>query len=73
MYKVGQYNTMHICLTTLQTHIVFKELHEGMVRGHFVANITTKKIWMQVISGKFYSTIFINFAKVVIVVRKSKD
>jgi hypothetical protein len=40
MYRVGQNNIMHKCLTTLETHIVFKELHEGMVGRHFVANIT---------------------------------
>jgi hypothetical protein len=45
MCRVGQDNKMHKCLTTSVTHIVFKELHEGMVRGHFVINITTKKIW----------------------------
>jgi hypothetical protein len=45
MYKVGQNNKMRKCLTTLEAHIVFKELHEGLARGHFVANITSKKIF----------------------------
>jgi hypothetical protein len=35
---------MHRCLTTFETQIVLKELHEGLIGGHFVANITTKKI-----------------------------
>jgi hypothetical protein len=33
---------MHRCLTTLETSIILKELHEGVV-GHFATNITTKK------------------------------
>ncbi len=45
MYKMGQYNKMHICSTTSETHIVFKELH-GVVKGHFATNIIAKKIWM---------------------------
>jgi hypothetical protein len=35
---------MHRCLTTLETQIVLKELHEGVARRHFAPNITTKKI-----------------------------
>jgi hypothetical protein len=34
---------MHRCLATSETQIVLKELHQRMVRGHFVTNITTKK------------------------------
>jgi hypothetical protein len=30
MYKVGQDNIMCGCLTTLETQIVLKELHEGV-------------------------------------------
>ncbi len=44
MYKMGQDNIMHKCLTTLKTQIVLKELHERVARRNFVANITTKKI-----------------------------
>jgi hypothetical protein len=45
MYKVGQDNIMCRCLTTLETHIVLKELHEGMAKKkHFATNITIKKI-----------------------------
>ncbi len=44
MYIVGQNNRMHRCLTTLETQIVLKELHEGVARRHFAPNITTKKI-----------------------------
>jgi hypothetical protein len=32
------------CLTTSKTHIILRELHEGMARGHFVADINAKKI-----------------------------
>ncbi len=44
MYRVGQDNRMHKCLTSSKAHIVLKELHEGMARKHFVIDITTKKI-----------------------------
>jgi len=39
-----QDNRLCKCLTTSKAHIVLKELHEGVVGRHFVANITTKKI-----------------------------
>jgi hypothetical protein len=39
-----QNNKMHKCLTTSETQIVLKELHEGMAKGHFVTNIIVKKI-----------------------------
>ncbi len=42
MYKVGQDNRMHKCLTTLEAQILLKELH-GVARGHFAVDITTKK------------------------------
>jgi hypothetical protein len=35
---------MHKCLTTSKTHIVLKELHERMAKGHFVADIIKKII-----------------------------
>jgi len=44
MYMVGQNNRLRRCLTTLEVLIILKELHEGVARTHFVANITTKKI-----------------------------
>jgi len=44
MYIVGQNNRLHKCLTTLEALIVLKELHEGVAREHFAANITTKKL-----------------------------
>jgi hypothetical protein len=44
MYKMGQDNRMRRCLTTSKAYIVLKELHEGVVGGQFVANITAKKI-----------------------------
>jgi hypothetical protein len=40
MYKVGQNNKM---CRSFETQIVLKELHEGVVSGHFVANIIIKK------------------------------
>jgi hypothetical protein len=58
-------------LTTSEAHIVIKELHEGVVEGHFVANIIAKKkIWMQDISGQLYSRILMTFTKAMITVRK---
>jgi hypothetical protein len=44
MYGMGEDNIMHRCSTTLEAHIVLKELHERVVRRHFVANITINKI-----------------------------
>ncbi len=44
MYKMGQNNKMRRCLTTSNAQIILKELHEGVVGGHFAADITTKKI-----------------------------
>ncbi len=44
MYRVGQNNILHRCLTTLKSQIVLKELHEGVAGGHFSRNIITKKI-----------------------------
>jgi len=32
------------CLTTSETHIILKEIHEGMIGKHFATHITTKKI-----------------------------
>ncbi len=44
MYRVGQDDKIHKWLTTSKAHIVLKELHEGVVWGHFVVDITAKKI-----------------------------
>jgi hypothetical protein len=44
MYRARQDNKMHRCLTTSKTHIVLKELHAGVARGHFAIDITTNKI-----------------------------
>jgi hypothetical protein len=44
MYKVGQNNIMHRCLTISEAYIILKELHEGMAEGHFVTDIIAKKI-----------------------------
>jgi hypothetical protein len=60
-------------LTTLQAQIVLKELREGVVGGHFVGDITIKKIMDVGYSGQFYSRIFMTFAKVMINVRKLED
>jgi hypothetical protein len=43
MYKVGQDNRMHKCLTTLEAQILLKELH-GVARRHFAIDITKKKL-----------------------------
>ncbi len=42
MYIVGQDNKMSRCFTTSEAQIVLKELHEGVVGGHFVVDIITK-------------------------------
>jgi hypothetical protein len=44
VYKVEQDNRMRKCLTTSETQILLKELHEGMVGEHFVVDIIAKKI-----------------------------
>ncbi len=36
MYRMGQDNKLHRCLTTLKAQIVLKELHEGVAGRHFV-------------------------------------
>ncbi len=41
---MGQDNRLCRCLTTSKAHIVTKELHKGVVGGHFVVDITIKKI-----------------------------
>jgi hypothetical protein len=55
MYKVGQDNKMHKCLTTSKAHIVLKELHEGVAIGHFVIDIIAKKI---LDAGYWWPTLF---------------
>ncbi len=73
MYIMGQDNKMHKCLTTLEAQIVLKELHEGMVGGHFAANITTKKI-LDV--GYWWPILFkdiMNFVEVVTTIKKLED
>jgi hypothetical protein len=53
MYKVGQDNTMHICLTTSEAHIVLKELYKGMAKGHFVIDITAKNSRSRVLVANY--------------------
>ncbi len=55
MYRVGQDNRLCRCLTTLEIEIVFKELHEGVAKRHFVANIIAKKILFE---GYWWPTLF---------------
>jgi hypothetical protein len=43
MYRVGQDNRMHICLTTSKAQFFLKELHEGVVGRHFAIDIIAKK------------------------------
>ena len=45
MYRVGQHNKMHRCLTTSKAQIVLKELHEGVVGGHFVEDIIAQNFF----------------------------
>jgi hypothetical protein len=52
---MGHDNKLCRCLTTLEAQIDMKELHEGMVRGHFATNITTKKI---LDAGYWWPTLF---------------
>jgi hypothetical protein len=40
LYKMGQYNRLQRCLTTIETQMVMKELHEGLLGGHFAIEIT---------------------------------
>jgi hypothetical protein len=70
MYKVGQDNRMHKCLTTSKAQIVLKELHEGVVGRHFALDITIKKI-LDV--GYWWPTSFMIFTKVVTSIRKLED
>jgi hypothetical protein len=44
MYRMGQDNIMCRYLTTLETQIILKELHEKMVGRHFATDITVNKI-----------------------------
>jgi hypothetical protein len=55
MYRVGQDNKLRRCFTTSKAQIVFKELHQGMVGGHFVIDITAKKI---LDAGYWWPTLF---------------
>jgi hypothetical protein len=55
MYRVGQDNIMCRCLTTSEAQFFLKELHEIMVRRHFVTYITTKKILDE---GYWWPTLF---------------
>ncbi len=42
MYRMGQDNKMHRSLTTSEAQIVLKELHEGVVGGHFATYFIVK-------------------------------
>lgn len=44
MYKPIQNNKLHRCVTIEETEIILRELHERVVKNHFVANKTTKKV-----------------------------
>ncbi len=43
MYKMCK------CLTTLETQIVLKELHEGVAKGHFVVDIITQNFGWRIL------------------------
>ncbi len=55
MYRVGRNNRERRCLTTLEAHLVLKELHEGVVGRHFATNITAKKF---LDAGYWWPTLF---------------
>ncbi len=42
MYKMGQHNKLHRCLTTSGAQIISKALHERVARGYFAMDLTTK-------------------------------
>jgi hypothetical protein len=44
LYRMGHDNTLRRCLSTIEASKVMKELHEGIVRGHFAIEITNKKM-----------------------------
>jgi hypothetical protein len=41
---MGQDNRLRQCLTTIETEMVMKELHEGPIGRHFAIEITQRKI-----------------------------
>jgi len=55
MYRMGQDNIMRRCLTTSEAHIILKELLEGVAKGHFAADIITKKTFHV---GYWWPTLF---------------
>ncbi len=73
MYRMGQNNKMCRCLTTSKAQIVLRELHERMVRGHLITNITAKKI---LDAGYWWPTLFKDihkFCRRCEIVNKLKD
>jgi hypothetical protein len=44
LYKMRQNNRLRWCLLITQVQKVMKELHDGIIGGHFVTKITQKKI-----------------------------
>jgi hypothetical protein len=44
LHIMGQDNRLRQCLSTTEVQKVIKELHDGIVRGHFIIEITQKKI-----------------------------
>ncbi len=44
LYKMGQDNRLQQCLTTIEAHMVMKNLHERLSGRHFVTKIMQRKI-----------------------------
>ncbi len=43
MYRMGQDNRLKRCMSTIEAKMVTKELHEGVLKGHFATKITQKQ------------------------------
>jgi hypothetical protein len=44
LHIMGQDNKLRQCLSTTKVQKVIRELHDGIVKGHFTIEITHKKI-----------------------------
>jgi len=60
LYIMGQDNILRQCLVTTKVQKVIKELHDGIVRGHFIIEITHKK---SLDVGYFWPTIYKNVSE----------
>lgn len=44
VYKKGKDGGLHHYVTNLEISLILKECHDNMTRGHFVGDVTAKKI-----------------------------